>query len=269
VIDALIVSVEELEMDFFIGYNWPLSAATSRFVTRVGVGLAVGALGLAGALAVGHRQLEGGNFEFGRVTEHAGTLVEHPVPMLRPLDGRGKWPLLVAIGKHGAHEVVRARDGAEVVVRGTRIVRGDREMLELASLSGAGLKSRPHAGRTDVQASSTVVRAGLQSGPPSTTITVTGEIVDSKCFLGVMVPGEGITHRQCAALCLRGGIPAALNVEQPDGTSAVYLIACSAATRDRSVAWAGETVEMTGTVMRQGGWLVLTTEPGAWRRLAR
>jgi hypothetical protein len=33
-----------------------------------------------------------------------------------------------------------------------------------------------------------------------------GEIVDSKCHLGVMKPGEGPTHRDCAVRCLLGHI---------------------------------------------------------------
>jgi hypothetical protein len=48
-------------------------------------------------------------------------------------------------------------------------------------------------------------------------IEVRGEIVDSKCFLGVMVPGSGKTHKDCASLCLRGGIPPALYVRDQSG----------------------------------------------------
>jgi hypothetical protein len=39
------------------------------------------------------------------------------------------------------------------------------------------------------------------------TLTLTGEIVDSKCYLGVMNPGNGKVHRDCASRCLSGGIP--------------------------------------------------------------
>lgn len=39
------------------------------------------------------------------------------------------------------------------------------------------------------------------------TVTLTGEIVDSKCYLGVMNPGQGKVHRDCAARCISGGIP--------------------------------------------------------------
>ena len=39
---------------------------------------------------------------------------------------------------------------------------------------------------------------------------LTGEIVDSKCYLGVMNPGRGKVHRDCASRCVSGGIPPAL-----------------------------------------------------------
>ena len=39
------------------------------------------------------------------------------------------------------------------------------------------------------------------------TFTLIGEIVDSKRYLGVMNPGNGKVHRDCAVRCLSGGIP--------------------------------------------------------------
>src|SRR5437899_9423278 len=38
-------------------------------------------------------------------------------------------------------------------------------------------------------------------------VHLTGEIIDSKCDLGVMNPGQGKVHRDCAARCLSGGTP--------------------------------------------------------------
>lgn len=144
-------------MEFFIGYNWPLSAATSQRLKRAACGLGIGAVGLAGALAAGHRPLEGGNFEYGHVTEHRGTAIERPVPMLRPADAHEPWPLLVAVGKHGAGDLVRGLDGQEVAVQATRISRGDREMLEVGSVS-PGLKPRRHTASGEERG----VEAGLQ-----------------------------------------------------------------------------------------------------------
>jgi hypothetical protein len=36
--------------------------------------------------------------------------------------------------------------------------------------------------------------------------TLTGEIIDPKCYLGAMNPGEGKPHRSCAIRCISGGI---------------------------------------------------------------
>jgi hypothetical protein len=52
--------------------------------------------------------------------------------------------------------------------------------------------------------------------------TLTGEIVDSKCFAGVMNPGEGTVHRDCARRCLSGGITPMLVVR--DGTGGERLV---------------------------------------------
>ena len=58
----------------------------------------------------------------------------------------------------------------------------------------------------------------------SGSIEVTGEIVDTKCFLGVMNPGRSKVHRDCAARCISGGVPPALLVEA-GGKSRLYLLA--------------------------------------------
>jgi len=50
---------------------------------------------------------------------------------------------------------------------------------------------------------------GDDSPLPSTSLgtqTLVGEIVDSKCFLGVMNPGQLTTHRACAIRCISGGV---------------------------------------------------------------
>lgn len=250
--------------NFFIGYNWPQAPGSLRVVKRVALGLGVGVVGLSGALAVGHARLEGGVFEFGQVKTVRGTVVEAPYPMLRPDDDAGPWPLLVARGKHGADVVVRGLDGRRVEMQATRIARGDYAMLEIATapVGDAGLTAR-----ATVKGSSPAGTGPVPVGEP---VTLRGEIVDSKCFLGVMVPGAGTTHRDCASLCLRGGIPPALFVQDPDGTSTLFLmIGPERQLRQRASAWAGEPVELTGTIGQRGGWQTIESDPDQWRRVAR
>ena len=119
----------------------------------------------------------------------------------------------MAPGKHGADALVRGLDGVRVTLEGTRIERAGMPMLEAAARFDCGVRAtRPPR------------LAAPQAVGGSQAVTLRGEIVDSKCFLGVMTPGDGRTHSACASLCLRGGIPPALLVRDRAGRSALYLL---------------------------------------------
>jgi len=73
------------------------------------------------------------------------------------------------------------------------------------------------------------IRAIADSGSSETRLelgemTLTGEIVDSKCYLGVMNPGQGKVHRDCAARCISGGIPPAFIVRDTSGESQTLML---------------------------------------------
>ena len=99
---------------------------------------------------------------------------------------------LVGPGKHGAEDVVRGRDGQRVQLSGSFIERDGDAMIEVIPHSVA----MTGAGATEIEPLRSL---GV--------LVIEGEIVDSKCHLGVMKPGEGPTHRDCAVRCLLGRIP--------------------------------------------------------------
>jgi len=244
--------------EFFIGYEPPMPPRLARFARRLVMSMAGGVLAWATTLGAGHLPLAGGTFEFGHPRSFSGTIVETPAPALRP-DGAGDgapWPLVVAPGKHGAVDVVRGRAGSHVTLTGTRIARGDQTMIEIepASIVTSSLAAP--------------IELPAASGTP---VVLRGEIVDSKCFLGVMVPGSGKTHKECAALCLRGGIPPALFVQDRSGASSLLLVTgpSGEAVTDAARQVAGEAIELTGTMARTGGWLVVRTDPSTWRRIVK
>jgi len=245
--------------EFFIGYSPPMPSRLARFVTRVVIGIACGVFVWAVTVAAGHARLEGGSFEFGHPQRFAGTIVERPYPSLR-LNAADQemmpWLLLVAPGKHGADAVVHGLDGRHVTLTGTRIRRGTHSMIEVdpSSLDVAGLEPRMAA----------AMREGEVADHP---FTLRGEIVDSKCFLGVMVPGSGKTHKDCASVCLRGGIPPALYVHDQTGQWAVLLLTGTSGEPIGAQALhvVGEAIDMTGTIEQHGGWLVLRTDPMTWQ----
>jgi hypothetical protein len=245
--------------EFYIGYEAPMPPRLSRFVTRIVVAGGVVAIVSGSLLALGHVPLAGGTFAFGQPRTLSGLVREEPYPAIR-LDGAGSnapWALLVAPGKHGANALVRGQDGRRVSLRGTPIERDGHTMFELVPGS---MKAAEDATRTSDE--SDAVRIG--------DVTLQGEIVDSKCFLGVMVPGAGKTHKDCASLCVRGGIPPALFVQDRSGRSALLLLEdrSGRAIGGRAIALAGEPVEITGTTWWQQGWLRLRSDPATWRPLA-
>ncbi|MCC7388333.1 MAG: hypothetical protein IT431_06155 [Phycisphaerales bacterium] len=137
-----------------------------------------------------------------------GTLVLVPYPVLLP-DRESDPPMyLVAAGKFGAAGL-GPLGGRRVEVRGTVLRRDNALMLELPS--GAGPREVPGPTRA------------LQDAV-AIPVTLRGEIVDSKCCLGAMKPGEGKTHRACATLCVRGGIPPVLVSTADDGRTLYTLL---------------------------------------------
>lgn len=243
--------------EFYIGYDPPMPPRLARFVTKITLGLGGGIVAWSVMAASGHVPLEGGTFEFGHPTQLAGVVVEHPYPALR-LDGEGgkRTSLLVAPGKHGAADLVRGLNGQRVTVTGTRVYRGPHSMLEL-DVAAISTDTRPGPS----------VLADLEESDRA--VMLQGEIVDSKCFLGVMVPGEGTTHKDCASLCIRGGIPPALYVKDASGDSALILLTdlTGAPVNEAASKRAGRPIEMNGRLSRRNDWLVLQTDPTSWRSI--
>ena len=93
-----------------------------------------------------------------------------------------------------------------------------------------------------------------------------GEIVDGKCYLGVMNPGSGKVHRDCAARCLSGGVPILFATNDFRGEPAVLQLTDSnqkplpkAAILDH----VGQPVRLKGTVVENGDTLIFEIDPSS------
>ena len=100
-------------------------------------------------------------------------------------------------------------------------------------------------------------------------VTLRGEIVDSKCYLGVMNPGNGKVHRDCAVRCISGGAPPAFVARDAEGDSRVLLLVGSDGRQlNREVlSFVAEPIEVTGELLRSGANLILKAEPSRFRRV--
>ncbi len=246
--------------DFYVGYQPHAPGELGRHLRRTVLALLLLAAVVATTLAALQGGFDPGVFEYGMVREFEGVVVERPHPLLlvdRPGDTGGDPSryLLVAVGKHGADNEVAGLDGRRVRLRGTLIHRQDQTMVEVVGGSVEAI------GDAAVAAAGGAVSLGTQ--------TLRGEIVDSKCFLGVMKPGRGKPHRACATLCIRGGIPPVLRVETTAGEHRHLLLTdeTGGAINDRVLDLIAVPVEISGRVLRAGDLLVLETDPKTIRRL--
>jgi hypothetical protein len=130
----------------------------------------------------------------------------------------------------------------------------------------------------ELQPGSTKTTAPGQSLPTARPVPVSlgrqtfrGEIVDSKCWMGVMNPGVLTPHRACAVRCISGGIPPMLLVRRENAPPLNLLLTDEAGkpVNDRVLDLVAEPVEITGEVVRDGELLTLRADPSAYRRISR
>ena len=111
--------------------------------------------------------------------------------------------------------------------------------------------------------------AGVLAGRESLgSVALRGEIVDSKCYLGAMRPGDGKAHRACAQLCIAGGLPPMLVATGPASGPEYYMLTTDEGGMANALVrpFVAEPVEVTGTAERLGDLLFLRVDPGGIRR---
>ena len=220
--------------EFYIGYVDRAPTATARFVKRAVIAAGAASLIIGITVVAAQKRFGTGTFEFGTTRVFDGTIYATPAPHLAAADGTY---LLVARLKHGA-DVARF-DGQSVRVHGTLVQREGGRMIELADVS-------PAAGATRAEP---VQRLGIAD--------LDGEIADSKCWLGVMNPGERKVHRDCASLCIRGGIPPLFIAPH---VQAVMVTHDDRPMNEAVLGIVGEPVHVRGELLQRGGLKFLRVE---------
>jgi hypothetical protein len=246
--------------DFYIGYLPKMPPKAAR-VVKIFVGLALAAgVGLAAVLWLGQQPFAKSVFEFGAVRDFEGTIQARPVPFLlveKPEKNNGlptfeRFPL-VSEGKHGFE--AQTLDGQRVKLKGTLIYRNDLRMIEVVAGAVEKIAESPQL----------IVEKSESLGQ----FTLKGEIVDSKCYLGVMNPGASKPHRDCAVACLRGGIPPLFVVRDVAGNvSELWLLADRGESVNKEILdFVAEPVEISGEVSRTGEQLFFKIDPTRIKRL--
>lgn len=242
--------------DFYVGYNAKAGPRTARFIGVRVLGIVAIAVLLAALIALAQKPFAVSTFEFGQTRTFEGIVSEFPYPTLlvarpgRSADMPYSRYLLTAPGKLGVADILAGRHGDALSLSGTLIYRDDQAMIEVLP--------------------DTITTGSLAGAIPNEqdlgTVQLRGEIVDSKCYLGVMKPGAFKTHKACAIRCLSGGIPALFVVRGRDGSADHLLIAGpdGKALNDQLLDRVAQPIEVTGQLLRRGTELILQAPPASF-----
>lgn len=185
--------------DFFIGWSGDTPRADRRFLLGASLALIAGGGALGATLALDRPPVGNGVWDQGTPRTLRGVLTgldAYPALRTRDVDGEVRTVFLATTGKTAPEIAARHFDsGAEIA--GTLITRGRNAMLAVVDI-----RMLPPG---DIDATAFAPPALVDRGP----VMLVGEILDAKCWFGAMRPGYGKTHKACAALCARGGLPLA------------------------------------------------------------
>ena len=262
--------------EFYIGWMSKAPSGAIRFLRKY-ISLVLICIALLGImLALSQKKFGTGNFEFGTLNEIKGIYFNQPVPLLKVIAGKDIFGNLsyitiplVGYGKHGADGIIAALekqknislDQKEVTFKGTLLYNDGKTILQIDEHDAPLL--RISNGIVSTEVLPTRHSLGMQ--------TVKGEIVDPKCYFGVMKPGEGKPHRDCAIRCILGGMPPMLTVRNSKGEANYYLIVGANGEKMNVQVqdYVAEPIELQAEVVELDDWIVLyvNNKPGI-RRIA-
>lgn len=255
------------QLEFYIGWMPKAPRPFAKHVRKVLLVLFPLAIIVGYLISTKQKKFSTANFEYGKLTELTGIYYNNPVPLLKVYDKNREAITipLVGYGKHGAETAIMEMEtekktslnGREVTLKGTLLYGDGKTILQIDK------NDQPVVNIGSGSTFSVVERdLGIQ--------TIRGEIVDPKCYFGVMKPGEGKVHRDCAIRCILGGIPPVLHVQNDKGESNYYLIVGQNGEKMNEAVQdvVAEPVRIEAKVVQQDDWIILYAGKQAIRRIS-
>jgi len=252
--------------EFYVGYFPKAPRQIASATKRVIAILFTVMIGVTAITALEQKEFSPASFEYGLLTSVDGYLFTKPVPHLQVPLGKDMWNkelyqtvLLVGFGKAGADNFIfshrspeKTMEGVKVRLTGSLIYGDGKTLLQVEEASNLEYLEGKLAASS--------VRGDQEK------ISVSGEIVDPKCFFGVMKPGEGKTHRSCAIRCIAGGIPPVFKTD----SSGYFLLVNenNEPVSSEIVNIVGDNIVLEGMTMYFNDWRLLQIDSELIRKLS-
>lgn len=213
--------MEENKDEFYVGYLDEVPPKTKKSLKRF-VLFSVGVIIIIAAVfSLTQNTFKNSTFELTTSTKIMGVYHEMPYPMLKvkTTENTFKNILLLGFGKLSVNPYlnkirneVPELSGSMLSIEGNLIYYNGKTLLQVTSDEKISLLETADSKR--LPTSDILVE----------NIELKGEVIDPKCYFGVMKPGKGKIHRSCAVLCISGGIPPVLATTDENNISEYYLI---------------------------------------------
>lgn len=261
--------------EFYIGWMPKAPNGFRSFIKKYLLVLLPLVIVLAAVIALSQAKFGMGNFEFGKLTEVKGIFFKGPVPSLKVINGKDIWGNysyitvpLIGYGKHGAEGLIAdlekekntSLDKKEITLKGTLLYNDGKLLMQIDG------NDKPLTSIGNLVTSKDLLPHAEDLGLQ----TVKGEIVDPKCYFGVMKPGQGKPHRDCAIRCILGGIPPVMRVRNAKGETNYYLIVgpngekMNEAVQD----FVAEPTELQARIVKYDDWIVMYVSKEKMRHIS-
>ena len=253
-----------MNKEFYIGWLPNAPAGFAKHIKKFLLILLPLVILVGFTLALLQKKFDTGNFEFGTLTEVKGIYFNKPVPVLKVVNGKDIWGnasyitiVLVGYGKHGADGIMAdlekekniSLDQKEITLKGTLLYNDGKTIMQVSGNDNPLVSVSNN--KTDVSL--------LPQQKDLGNMKVKGEIIDPKCYFGVMKPGEGKVHRDCAIRCILGGIPPVMLVTNAKGEKNYYLVVGPNGEKMNKAVqeYVAEPVEMEAHLIQYDDWIVM------------
>ena len=258
--------------EFYIGWMPAAPRGFTRHVRKVVIVLIIFFVVAGVLLAMQQRKFSTSVFEFGQLTEVKGIYQQFPVPSIKVITqqdvfGRVSYITipLVGYGKFGAEGVIAhlekeeniTLDKKEITLKGTLLYSDGKTLLQIDKNDHPLIR----VSDGDVKNISPVIK---ELG----TVQLTGEVLDPKCYFGVMKPGHGKPHRDCAIRCIAGGMSPVFLVRNEKGEANYYLILDKDGNKmnDALKDHIAEPVSLEARAVQYDDWIVIYTNKESIKR---